>query len=233
MITAPTYDFIKERISDTELDREMIGIIFAHPEHNIVKEEILPFYNHMDLRSGKHVDFFFAGYTDRVTEDAIDRVTDYAIYREIADAVEIEMAFGGGSIFFSEKLFLDFIKEIESDSKWKRTGGVDFLLLDVVKKKSLIGPELDFSKCIEIELSIAREEKRIPMLSIFFESIFKFSEQASKNKKTWSLSDNQIPSLALTTLESIIPAGLFRLYKNGSIYAVRNLAAKKKKNQTY
>lgn len=213
MRTSPTYRTILDTIGRSGKNkREMIGIIFAHPEHELVKNEIIPFFNYMDIRSGKHVDFFFSGYLNQRELGEIDRVSP----------VEIELKYSRENVYFSEVLFLELIKDIERLTNWKRTGGVDFLLLDVVQDKGK--PSLDFSKAIQIELSLAREKERIPLLSIFFESIFRFCESNARKRRTWALSDNQIPSLALTALENLLPAGLFSLYKTGSIYAVRDLS---------
>ena len=145
MRTSPTYRTILDTIGRSGKNkREMIGIIFAHPEHELVKNEIIPFFNYMDIRSGKHVDFFFSGYLNQRELGEIDRVSP----------VEIELKYSRENVYFSEVLFLELIKDIERLTNWKRTGGVDFLLLDVVQDKGK--PSLDFSKAIQIELSLAK-----------------------------------------------------------------------------
>ncbi len=186
----------------------MVGILFAHPAHQIVKNEILPFLSQMDIRSDSYIDFHFAGYIEK------------SEMKNHKDSISLKQKISQKHIYFSESLFLKMRKEIEKDTKWKHSGGVDFLLIDVLRVYE--SPALDFSKCIEIELSIARENKVLPTLSIFFESIFKYAEE--NGTKTTQFSDNKIPSLAISTFEKLLDKSLFSLYEKGRVYAVKNLA---------
>jgi len=185
----------------------MVAILFAHPAHQIVKNEILPFLSQMNIRSADYIDFHFAGYIDK------------AEAKKYKDAVKLKQKISKKKIYFSEILFLEMRKDIEKETKWKHSGGVDFLLIDVIKENS---PTLDFSNCIEAELSIARENKIIPTLSIFFESIFKYAQE--NGGKTSKFSNGRIPNLALDAFSKLLDNGLFSLYEKGKIYAVRNLA---------
>lgn len=185
----------------------MVGILFAHPAHQIVKNEILPFLTQMDIRSGDYIDFYFAGYIEKNE------------VKKHKDSILIKQKISQKHIYFSESLFLKMRKDIEKDTRWKHSGGVDFLLIDVIRIDS---PRLDFSNCIETELSIARENKVLPTLSIFFESIFKYAQE-NENKIT-QFSDQQIPSLAISTFAKLLDKSLFSLYERGKIYAIKNLA---------
>jgi len=186
----------------------MVGILFAHPAHQIVKNEILPFLSQMNIRSDSYIDFHFAGYIEK------------SEMKNHKDSIALKQKISQKHIYFSESLFLKMRKDIEKDTKWKHSGGVDFLLIDVLRVHE--APALDFSKCIEIELSIARENQVLPTLSIFFESIFKYAEE--HGTKTTQFSDNKIPSLAISTFEKLLDKSLFSLYEKGKVYAVKNLA---------
>ena len=40
----------------------MVGLLFARPNHQFAKEEVVPNLDNFHYRSGKHIDFFCAGY---------------------------------------------------------------------------------------------------------------------------------------------------------------------------
>lgn len=218
MRVSRSYQALLKQIGKKANDkRRMVAIVFAHPEHELAKREIIPFFPHMDLRSGSHIDFHFAGYGEE--ED------------KLKDGVEVELVYSDSNIYFSQSAYLGFLAEMQNASEWKPTGGMDFLLLDVGIRNA--SHSLDFSNVINIELITARERKGLPSLPIFFESIFRFAEDNGGRSETWSFSDRNIPSLALTAIEELMPAGIFSLYKNGSMYAVRDYSKKKKLTRPY
>lgn len=90
----------------------MVGLLFARPDNLLVQAEVIPNLSYFHYRSGKHIDFFCAGYdgyTGRGQEEG---------YREV----------GLPGWVYSDQMFNQLREEIEAMSKWRYSGDVDLIL---------------------------------------------------------------------------------------------------------
>ena len=216
MFPANSYEGVIQRLNISRGERCLVGLLFAHRGFRLVKREILPFVGRFHLRSGDHVHFFFAGYLDKEGK----RLLKYS------DAKRVGSWLKNSTWYFSEIAFESLRRDIESHSQWRHSGAVDLLLLDAIWEHDR-GTFLDFSTTISLNISREREEKRLPELSSFFETIFRYAE-ASDSTTTWRYSDDRLPSLCASVLErglaSMVPGFVFESAKEANMFAVRDMS---------
>ncbi len=74
-----------------------------------------------------------------------------------------------------------------------------------------------------------KEDKAIPSVERFFESIFRFAESANDLDPTWGFSDKQGLSVVGSALKrvvlSILPRGLGADYRKTEHFVIRDVAA--------
>ena len=193
-------------------NRCLVALLFADSGFEIVKKEILPFIKRFNVRSGKSTHFFFAGY---VSEGA------RSYYKDSEFVLEGPYS---RKWYFSALAFENIRRDLEKHSKWKYSGGVDFLLLDAVRNSSSNELDLQFDKVVSFELVQARETKRVEVLSKFFEEIFRYSEE---NLTIDDISDTKLLpfciKIAEGTLKRFLPDGTIDAFKEANQYAVLDI----------
>lgn len=210
------------RVCSDKVNRCLVAFLFADSGFDLVKKEIFPFLKRFNTRSGYLTHFFFVGY----------------IRESLAwNYMDSECVLEGGSDsekwYFSAEAFEKFRSELEARTSWKYSGGVDFLLLDAVRNNPLDSNEkhsliLNFDQVVSFDLVDARESKRIPHLSKFFEGVFRCSEEKREEAKTTKYSDKQLLPLCISVAEgaikTVIPGYVVDGIKNAKQFAVQNLS---------
>lgn len=126
--------------------------------------------------------------------------------------------------------FNNFRKDLESLTSWQYSGGSDLLLananFDTAKYEALI----DFSSVVLCQLDKMLEDKAIPSVEQFFESVFRFAESSSDQDPCWGFSDAQgwkIGGSALKRMAlSFLPKGFAETYTQAEHFAVSDVSAK-------
>jgi hypothetical protein len=131
-----------------------VGILFANPTKSFVKDEILANIEYANERSGRYIDFFFAGFSKYNTYDPQEILIDAPC---------------GNRWHFSFTMFNNFISEIEHVSKWQYSGETELFLLEFSDGK------LHFDKAISIWLDRAVREESIYSASTLFEDIYRIA----------------------------------------------------------
>ncbi|MBN2589880.1 MAG: hypothetical protein JXA96_08450 [Sedimentisphaerales bacterium] len=190
--------------------RMMTGILFAHPDIELSKKEILPLLPRYHVRSDKWFHLFFPGYDMKNSGSSFPATPYKCVYKK--------------NLLFSEDYYNKTRRDLENISKWIYSGGVDLLLVDAIQNHT--DHPLDLGHCIDIKLLVEREEGKLPHLSLFFERIFRYAEKHFPNSQTWNFSDSQIPnlvgSLAREALASCVPDNIASDVKRIEAYAVRD-----------
>lgn len=166
----------------------MVGIIFARPTSPLAKAEIMPQIADWHYRSGKHIDFFFAGYT-------------YP-HPPVPGFINIPVP-GRADWLYSSELFNKFRQEIEAKTKWQYSGGCDLLLTNARLDTHEDSAVIDFTSTIACQLDSMKDDKAISSVEQFFESVFRFAESASGKDPTWGFSDRQGLALAGSALKRV------------------------------
>tara|TARA_R110000744_G_scaffold343773_2_gene448997 strand:- start:14219 stop:14965 length:747 start_codon:yes stop_codon:yes gene_type:complete len=205
--------FILPMVSNVTPPSAPFGILLTRPELPLFSKEIAPHLNYLHHASGKHIDFFCAGYRkDWLSED--DLYKDARLVQEIS-----QVGWMSEDWFYSDQAFVELIHDLESASKWKYNGGSVLLLLS---SKLLASGELqiDFSQTIQVTLEDAIEEGAIKNVHRFIQRIIRMAQE---NKRTWNMSDNlgfrSISSSFLNELIERDPTGVGKATKNASYFA--------------
>ena len=212
MVTAIEFKSMLYGIKEKGYNRKTIGILFANPDEDIVGREILPKLNYLHHRSKKKIDFFFPGYGQYWNES-------YA--PDFEDVITIE----GNRWLFSNKKYVEFIEELEKDSKWEYSGETDLIIIEYINDC------LDFKNAIIININNAYRCKSIPSSSRLFEIIFREFE---KGKITpYELSDILALRFGGTIKEFIIDLipgkmgdtvkSASKVYEQLNMFAIRNI----------
>src|SRR5436190_10117730 len=132
------------------------GLIIAPSESDLTKSEIIPHIERWFHRSDFYTDFFMGGYAVNPGDD------------EIPDRVPVKRI-RGDEWFFSALLFDQFVKEIETHTKWNYSGDTDFILTAARYDPKTKEAWLDFSSAIAIDLQLAKHEEAILSVPHLFE----------------------------------------------------------------
>lgn len=196
-----------------EKDR-IIGILLVRPAHKIAREEILSDLENFHIKSGDSIDFFLPGYgaywDDRYSKDK----------QVVATIRDVEW-------YFSNQLFLQFVRELEKSIKWSYSGECELLLLSVERKSSDSSAPLSFSAGITINITELMNDKLISSVAYLFYKIFNAAGD-NRNLSLRQLS-NQLAlangQKAFFDFLSIIPKadGLIQTYGRLKQYAVKTV----------
>ena len=180
--TGRVYNMLQFCLSGDALDTEshgdkvkIIGILFAHPESEIVKKEIIPKIGSYHFRSSGYTNFYWAGY------GAFWPPGHYSDQRKV---LELD----GTDWLYSDIAFNECRKQIENQTTWKYSGDTDLILCTARRKPETGKAGMDFSECIVCQLEQHLEAKGDHSISSFFEKIFRYAE-TSRNPSVYKFSD--------------------------------------------
>ena len=205
--------FLSRHAKDASAQVRLVGIVLARPSSPLAKSEILPAIADWHQRSGNHIDFFFAGY---------DR------YRHRRGFVPVAIP-GMEDWGYSAELFDKFRQDVESRTKWRYSGACDLLLSNARFNDADTTASVNFSSTIVCQLDSMKDDKAIPSVERFFESIFRFAESSDGKDPAWGFSDSQGMSIAGSALKrvvlSLLPKNLHTEYRKAEHFAIRDVAA--------
>lgn len=211
MDTPTRYQTVKVQ---EERNSKLIGILLAHPQSTISKNEIIGHLNYFHYRSGEAIDFFCVGYGAYWPESH---------YPDQNTLTKID----GVDWLFSEKAFTNVIYELEAETKWQYSGETELLLISVRKEENG-KTTMDYSSAIVCNLEAMQKDHAFSSVRSFFEGIFRFARINSCSDETWGLSDQHGLKVGESAIKdavlSLLPNNLKSLYKKAEHYAVRNIA---------
>ncbi|OGW32867.1 MAG: hypothetical protein A2X59_03815 [Nitrospirae bacterium GWC2_42_7] len=203
------------RYEDPHKRTKLLGILFCRPQLKAAKDEVIPHLNYFHVRSGPHVDFFFAGF-HRIQ----DHISDGPFAYEV-DGVD------GEKWIFDEREFNRWRYELEQASKWRYSGGNDLVLANARYDDEHREPYIDLGHAVCMNLEEAQQSGASPELSMILEGIFRYAESPDLKDPVWGLSDEsgkRIGGNALRKLfVSILPEALRGSAEHAFHYAVRDI----------
>lgn len=220
MIPLNTYKGLLSRldvICPNDVNHCLVALLFADPGFDLVKKEVIPFLHRYNARSGPRVNFFFAGF-----------ITDAETW-QYRDAMFITKGPNNLNWSFSAEAFECIRREFEQETKWRYSGGVDFILFDGHRKgpKHENSMNLFLDEVVTMNLLEGREQKILPPISQLFEEIFRFAENKGSKSTVFGFSDAKILGLCRTIAEGAIdaclPKDVAKAFREGRAYSVRNL----------
>ena len=171
----------------------MVGLLFARPDDPLARVEVVPNLDYFHYRSGKHIDFFCAGYDGYTGRDEREG------YRKVN--IELELKWG-----FSERMFIRFMEDIEARSPWKYSGDSDLILTNAHYDATKREVHLDLNHRVQCKLKQMKDVGAITSATSFFEDIIRYAERADGEDPTWGFSDAQGAKLAGSALRRFILA---------------------------
>ena len=195
----------------------MVGLAFARPNSALAKAEIIPQLEDWHHRSGKHIDFYFAGYTRPHPQITLRGYTEVSIP-------------GARPWLYSAERFNAFRQELEAETTWKYSGGTELLLLNAHFDEAGDRAILDFGSTVCCKLDLMKIDQAVQGVEQFFEAVFRFAESTSDEDPTWGFSDKQGLGIAGSALKrvalSLIPKELEAEYKKAEHFVVRDVGRK-------
>lgn len=206
MYPAPSLKVMRRTLAEHRT--EIIGLLFAPPYTEVGGEVLAPRLGYLDGRSGEHIHFFCAGYGG---------------YNFAADLEPItSMSYENGVVIpwgFSQRMFVKFVDELESETVWQYSGEADLLLTSA---------DLTFQDCILFDIEAMLKDKVVDSPSRLFESIIRYARQRNDEASAIDLSDRTgvrlLGDAAMEGILNLIPKPLSSLWKNGVHYRIRNLS---------
>ena len=163
----------------------MVGLFFIRPDTGFASTEVIPSLGYYHLRSGKHINFYCAG---------------FEIGWEPARLQPEEQRY-----FYSDDTFDNLRRDIEARCSWRYSGGADLLILNA---RDLGRAELDFSCVICANLIKMKAEGAILSVDEYFEKIVRFTEDQSGSDPTWGFSDSLGHQGIVNGLKGLLVAAL-------------------------
>jgi len=217
MITLNTYGGLIRRLNKVcpkKLKHCIVGILFGHNEHDLMKNEFLPFLDSFNLDSQCYTHIFFAGYISEKEKD------------QYPDNKHVTRGPQNMEWYFSPTAFHNLREDFESRTTWKFSGGVQLLFFDA-ERISSDEVRLCIDKAIIIDLLKARDNKYIPHIEIFLNEIFSESEKLNGGNIKDIQNNAYISELKLLPeilLKNITPATILNEYKKLNYFTIKDIS---------
>lgn len=135
-------DYLKWNVRDEE---KLIPILLIRPVtvRYLNKERIIEnFFDYMDARTGKDIQFFLPGYVHYPNTSFKPILPDWSPRNEDTIAIRISRL---GNIHYSNKAFVDFLDVIERSShRFRYSGDTELLLVDYKPSENEALGKIDF-----------------------------------------------------------------------------------------
>lgn len=176
----------------------IIGVLFCQPHTKFVQAEILNSLNYLHHRSGENINFFCCGYGAYFPPEEENLVTTI-------DNVKWS---------YSDKYFVQVIKEFEKLTKWEYSGETDFLLLDVIP--SYNPDTLNIKNAVVCNLEQMQKDGAFSSVRKFFEDMIRLFSNPEK-RNTLAYSDMNTINIGkdflIDTVIENLPIKVNKLYK--------------------
>ena len=201
MLEAITYQKMLQDIQKRKINNT-IGILLTRPDLKVGKNILysLNYYHHM---TGKNLNFYLPGYG----------AYWYGAYPD----GQVVSKISGTEWSYSDKLFVEFINDLEKHSTWIYSGESELLMLKCEQGN------LYFSQMIRFYLDDMIRENAIPSISVFFQQL----ARVCKDNDTIDTISNILgrTNLAGITAETILshsPSWLEMIFKQGKHFCIKN-----------
>lgn len=205
-------NFLNQGKRPSQNQVRMVGLVFARPNSPLAKSEIIPQLNDWHYRSGRSIDFYFAGYARTSDKDT--------------DRVQVRIP-GAKSWWYSSSSFEVARNRVEISTSWQYGGSCELLLTNAHFDTTWKSASLDFATTICCQLDVMKTDKAIVSVERFFESVFRFAEKSTGKDPTWGFSDKLGLSVGRSALQqvvlSLLPKSISAEYTRAQHFAVRDI----------
>jgi hypothetical protein len=160
-------------------NNRLIGIIFCRPGSDLTNSQVIPNLDHFNHRSGKNIDFFFAGYSKDLE----------ILNQEIPDQIIVRKGKQTNWLFSIEN-FNQFREEMERNTNWNYSGSIDLLLCNASKHQEMDG-FIDLNNIFYCDLEKMISNNIILSIERFFENIFQYADNPNEDNPVANFIVNQ------------------------------------------
>lgn len=155
MIEAITYQDMLRHIKSRQIKEDTIGILITRPDLETGKSILnsLNYYHHL---SGHNTNFYLPGYG--------------AYWYEQYPDGQVVTKIQGVSWSYSDKMFVEFINNLETYSKWKYSGESELLMLEY--KDGI----LSYDNVMQFHLDNMMRDGVIVSIHSFFQQLFRICQ---------------------------------------------------------
>lgn len=208
MFDALTY---QEMLKDINMNIERyvvlddtIGILITRPDL-ITGKSILNSLEYFHFRTGKTVNFYLPGYGAYWPQE------EYPDGKEVTTIDDVKWS-------FSNKMFAQFINELEEVSKWKYSGESELLLAEL--KNGI----LSYENVMQFYLDNMLRDSTISSVHQFFEELFRIcQEKDSINQISNMMVLNKAKQISKEKLVEELPMGMGEIFTQEKYFCVKNL----------
>lgn len=161
MLEAITYQNMLRDINSDEIKEDTIGILITRPDLEVGKS-ILNSLNYFHHLSGNNTNFYLPGYG----------AYWYESYPDGQVVTKIE----GVDWSFSDKMFVCFINDLETYSKWEYSGESELLMLEY--KDGI----LSYDNMMQFYLDNMMRDRVIVSIASFFQQLFETCKEKNSLK---------------------------------------------------
>ena len=202
MLEAITYQEMLRDINNNQIREDTIGILITRPELE-VGEDILKSLNHYHHLSGKSKNFYLPGYG----------AYWYGSYPDGRVVTKID----GIDWSFSDRVFINFINELEQYSTWKYSGESELLMIEY--KDGIVS----FENMMRFYLDNMLRDRAIVSVPAFFQQLFRIlSDKRSNSEISNMLGMNKAFQITKQAVLDNISPILSEIFTQEKYFCVRN-----------
>lgn len=202
MLEAITYQGMLRDIANNRIKEDTVGILITRPELE-VGEDILKSLNYYHHQSGKSKNFYLPGYGAYWHGDYPDG--------------RVVTKIDGADWSFSDRLFVEFINEIEKYSTWIYSGESELLMIEY--RDGIVS----FDSMMRFYLDNMLRDEIIVSVPAFFQQLFRvLCDKSLTNEISNALGMDKAVQIAKQTVLDVIPPVLSEIFTQEKYFCVRN-----------
>lgn len=205
MLEAVTYQGMLKDISRNEIREDTIGILITRPDLEVGKSimDSLNYYHHV---TRGNINFYLPGYG----------AYWYGAYPD----GKIVSKINGGDWSYSDKMFVNFISDMEKYSKWEYSGESELLLLEY--KDGI----LSFDGMMRFYLDDMLRDNVITSVSMFITKLSKVCKQDSELRSIRnSFGKKEFMNVTIQAVSELLPTYFRDIIKHEKYFCIGNYSS--------
>lgn len=208
MLEALTYqEMLKDIIKNSErygIENDTIGILLTRPDLETGRD-ILESLEYYHFRTGKMINFYLPGYG--------------AYWNDWYPDGKVVTKLNGVSWSFSNRMFVEFIEELECYSKWEYSGESELILLSYSRR------QISYEKVMIFHLDQMLRDKVISSVHNFLEQLFRIcKDEGTLSEVCGSARLDKAKQIAMNRILEKIPKGLNEIFKYEKYFSLKNIS---------
>lgn len=202
MLEAITYQQMLQAIKNSKIQEDIIGILMTRPDLKVGKS-ILDSINYYHHATGNNLNFYLPGYG----------AYWYGQYSDGKEVCQID----GVTWSYSDKMFVEFINDLQKYSTWIYSGESELLLIEYREGR------LYYDEMIRFYLENMMRDNVIFSIPAFFHQLFRICKKNDKLEQVSNtLGREQLIKVTKTTILDNVPSMLKNVCAQEKYFCVGN-----------